>query len=894
MTTIAKADAPTPQGEKHIYRFEEGSAEMRDLLGGKGANLCEMSRLGLPVPPGFVITTETCRLYYERGESLPAAFWEELRGYLTDLEAKVGKRLGDAANPLLVSVRSGAKFSMPGMMDTILNLGINDLSVEGLARQTSNERFAWDAYRRFLALYGKVVLDIEGEGFDALLDAAKERAGAKVDADLTPDNLRALVAEFKALIERETGAPIPQDPWEQLKWAVVAVFRSWNNERAIIYRNREGIPHDLGTACSVVSMVFGNMGMDSGTGVAFTRNPNTGERKFYGEYLRNAQGEDVVAGIRTPQQIQQLADEEPRIYEQLTGLGHKLERHYRDMQDIEFTIEKGKLYILQCRSGKRTGPAAVRIAVEMAGEGLISKEDAVQRVTPEQVEQLLHPRLKESGSATPLARGLDAGPGAAVGHIALDKETAIRMNDLGRRVILVRRTTTPDDLGGMLASKGVLTAEGGRTSHAALVARQYGIPTVCGLGAMQIDEERRTVALDGVTLNEGDVITIDGSTGDVYGEALETEAPTVSGTFQTLMGWADAVRRLGVRANADTPEQAQQAVELGAEGIGLCRTEHMFLGDRLPSVQKAILAKDPQTRRAAIFDLLPVQREDFVGIFRAMADRPVTVRLLDPPMSEFLPDRMAIMREILELTRQDANHPAIAEKERLLEAAEEHYEVNPMLGTRGVRLSLLIPDFVEMQVEAIIGAACRVKREGGDPHVEIMIPLVAHVSELTRIKVQLDEVARRTMQVEGVRVDYSFGTMIEVPRAALTADEIAREASFFSFGTNDLTQGAWMLSRDDAASYVQFLQKQEMVKVDPTVSIDRVGVGRLMRICVEDGRRVNPTIKLGICGEHGGEPASVHFCHEIGLDYVSCSPARVPVARLAAAQAALGDKERDK
>ncbi|MGD9895335.1 MAG: pyruvate, phosphate dikinase, partial [Dehalococcoidia bacterium] len=695
-------------------------------------------------------------------------------------------------------------------------------------------------------------------------------------------------------IERETGAPIPQDPWAQLRGAILAVFRSWNNERAIIYRNRERIPHDLGTACSIVSMVFGNMGEDSGTGVAFTRNPNTGERAFYGEFLRNAQGEDVVAGIRTPQQIAQLADHDLAIYQELIGIGARLEQHYRDMQDIEFTIERGTLYVLQCRSGKRTGTAAVRIAVEMVSEGLISSDEAVQRVTPEQLEQLLHPRLKASGSVRPLARGLDAGPGAAVGHIALDKETAIQMKDTGQDVILVRRTTTPDDLGGMLASKGVLTAEGGRTSHAALVARQYGIPTVCGLGALQIDEAARTIRLASATFGEGDVITIDGSTGDVFGQALETELPTVSGDFNTLMQWADAARRLRVRANADTPEQAQLAVEMGAEGIGLCRTEHMFLGDRLPAVQKAILATDVEVRRAAIFDLLPVQREDFAGIFQAMGERPVTVRLLDPPMSEFLPDRVAILREMLDLARHGRNGDEYAEKERLLEASERLHEVNPMLGTRGVRLSLLIPDFVEMQVEAIISAACRTKKGGGEPHVEIMIPLVAHVSELTRIKGQLDAVAQRTMTAEGIDVDYSFGTMIEVPRAALTADEIAREASFFSFGTNDLTQGAWMLSRDDAASYVQFLQREEMVKVDPTVSIDRAGVGRLMRICVEDGRAVNPTIKLGICGEHGGEPASVMFCHEIGLDYVSCSPSRVPVARLAAAQAALGNRERDR
>ena len=892
MTTVAQPE--TPSAAKHIYRFEEGSADMRDLLGGKGANLCEMARMGLPVPPGFVITTETCREFYDNNQQLPDSFWHELRDYLTWLEETAGKELGDAANPLLVSVRSGAKFSMPGMMDTILNLGITDRSVAGLARQTGDERFAYDAYRRFLALYGKVVLDINGELFDDRLDEAKRQAGVTVDAHLPVASLKRLVDEYKTLIVREAGTPVPQDAWEQLQGAVLAVFRSWNNERAIIYRNREKIPHDLGTACSVVSMVFGNMGEDSGTGVAFTRNPNTGERAFYGEFLRNAQGEDVVAGIRTPQQIAQLADQDLAIYEQLTGIGRMLEQHYRDMQDIEFTIERGRLYVLQCRSGKRTGAAAVRIAVEMAGEGLISQQEAVQRVTPEQLEQLLHPRLKADATIAPLARGLDAGPGAAVGKIALDKETAIRMNQLGDAVILVRKTTTPDDLGGMLASRGVLTAEGGRTSHAALVARQYGIPTVCGLGALRIDERARAIEVNGAVLHEGDVITIDGTTGDVYGQALETEPPTVSGDFNTLMRWADAVRRLRVRANADTPEQAKLAVSFGAEGIGLCRTEHMFLGPRLPLVQRAILATDAEERRRAIFDLLPLQREDFAGIFAAMESRPATIRLLDPPMSEFLPDPVAILREIVELTRANPNDPTIIERERMLETAERLHEVNPMLGTRGVRLSLLIPDFVEMQVEAIIGAACQSKKAGGDPHVEIMIPLVAHVSELTRIRDQLDAVAQRTMEAENVAVEYSFGTMIEVPRAALTADEIAREASFFSFGTNDLTQGTWMLSRDDAASYVQFLQQQEMVKVDPTVSIDRTGVGRLMRLCVDEARAANARIKLGICGEHGGEPASVAFCHEIGLDYVSCSPSRVPIARLAAAQAALGDRERDR
>jgi pyruvate,orthophosphate dikinase len=892
MTTVAQPE--TPPVAKHIYRFEEGSADMRDLLGGKGANLCEMARMGLPVPPGFVITTETCREFYDNNQRLPDSFWHELRGYLTWLEETTGKNLGDPDNPLLVSVRSGAKFSMPGMMDTILNLGITDRSVAGLARQTGDERFAYDAYRRFLALYGKVVLDVNGELFDERLDEAKRRAGVTVDAHLPVESLKHLVEEYKALIARETGTPVPQDAWEQLKGAVLAVFRSWNNERAIIYRNREKIPHDLGTACSVVSMVFGNMGDDSGTGVAFTRNPNTGERAFYGEFLRNAQGEDVVAGIRTPQQIAQLADQDLALYEQLISIGRMLEQHYRDMQDIEFTIERGRLYVLQCRSGKRTGAAAVRIAVEMVGEGLISEQEAVQRVAPEQLEQLLHPRLKADATIAPLARGLDAGPGAAVGKIALDKETAIRMNALGDAVILVRKTTTPDDLGGMLASRGVLTAEGGRTSHAALVARQYGIPTVCGLSELRIDERTRTIVVNGVVLHEGDVITIDGTTGDIYARALETEPPTVSGDFTTLMRWADAIRRLRVRANADTPEQAALAVRFGAEGIGLCRTEHMFLGPRLPLVQRAILATDAEERRRAIFDLLPLQREDFAGIFAAMESRPVTIRLLDPPMSEFLPDPVAILREIVALTRANPNDPAIIERERLLATAERLHEVNPMLGTRGVRLSLLIPDFVEMQVAAIIGAACQAKKAGGDPHVEIMIPLVAHVSELTRIRDQLDSVARRTMKTEGVTVEYSFGTMIEVPRAALTADEIAREASFFSFGTNDLTQGTWMLSRDDAAAYVQFLQQQELVKIDPTVSIDRAGVGRLMRLCAEEARAANARIKLGICGEHGGEPSSIAFCHAIGLDYVSCSPSRVPVARLAAAQAALGDRERDR
>ena len=892
--------------KKRVYLFREGNASMRDLLGGKGANLCEMTNLGLPVPPGFVITTEVCNEYHKTG-NLPEGLWDEVLAALADVERDMGKKLGDPKNPLLVSVRSGAKFSMPGMMDTILNLGLNDETLKGLIAQTGNERFGYDAYRRFLMMFSDIVLSgdypaLAKHNFEHIFDELKQARGAKLDTDVDAEGLKELVGKYKEYFRKVTGSDFPEDPMEQLRLAVIAVFKSWNNERAVIYRNREKIPHDLGTAVNVQTMVFGNMGEDSGTGVAFTRNPATGEKKLFGEFLKNAQGEDVVAGVRTPQQIDQLEQEFPEIYRQLVEIAEKLEKHYRDMQDIEFTIEKGRLFILQCRAGKRTAQAAVKIAVDMVNEGLISKEVALTRVAPEAVEQLLAPRIKlpPESRPKPLAKGLNAGPGGACGKVALDSKTAIEMAEKGESVILVRKETNPDDLGGMLASKGVLTALGGRTSHAALVARQFGIPTVCGCGAIKIDEAARQFSVDGVVIREGDVITIDGTLGEVYNAALETEEPKgLTGDGAIFMSWADEVRRLGVRANADTPEHAAEAVEFGAEGIGLCRTEHMFLGsDRVPLVRDMILAEDEETRQKAIDRLLPLQRNDFVGIFKAMGGRPVTIRLIDPPLHEFLPPLVELEVEVCELRCKNPNAPELAEKEKLLAKVRDMHEANPMLGLRGCRLSIVFPGIVNMQVAAIIGAACEVKKSGMDVHPEIMIPLVSTDNELTYLKAQLDEVAKKTMAEEGCEVDYQFGTMIEVPRAALTADEIAAEAAFFSFGTNDLTQMGYGISRDDAGKFLRVYLEKGIFKNDPTETIDQKGIGRMMQICVEDARKVNPKIKLGICGEHGGEPESVKFCHRLGLDYVSCSPRRIPVARLAAAQAVIEEKglaeQRDK
>ena len=891
--------------KKRVYLFREGNATMKDLLGGKGANLCEMTNIGLPVPPGFTITTETCNEYTKLGK-LPDGLWEDVIAALADVEKDMGKKLGDSNNPLLVSVRSGAKFSMPGMMDTVLNLGLNEETLKGIVAATGNERFAYDAYRRFLMMFSDIVLSeeypkLKKEHFEKIFSALKTKVGAKVDTEVGAADLKDLTVQYKAYFKEVTGKDFPTDPMEQLRLAIIAVFKSWNNDRAVIYRNREKIAHDLGTAVNIQTMVFGNMGDDCGTGVAFTRNPATGENKLFGEFLKNAQGEDVVAGVRTPEPIDQLEGEFPTIYKQFADIAQKLEDHYREMQDIEFTIQTGRLFILQCRAGKRTGAAAVKIAVDMVNENRINKEEALTRVPPEALEQLLNPRIKAAPGARPkpIAKGLNAGPGGASGKVALDSKTAIHMAELGDDVILVREETNPDDLGGMLASVGVLTSRGGRTSHAALIARQYGIPTICGCSAVHIDEDKKQFTANGVTVKEGDVITIDGTLGEVYNEALETEPASVTGDFGTFMAWADAVRKLGVRANADTPEHADDAVQLGAEGIGLCRTEHMFLGsERVPLVRNMILADDETIRQEALDKLLPMQREDFVGIFKAMGGRPVTVRLIDPPLHEFLPNMMDLMVEVTEIRCKNPNSPELAEKEAMLKKVAEMHESNPMLGLRGCRLSVYFPGIVTMQVAAIIGAACEVKKSGMDVHPEIMIPLVGVVNELTWIKSRLEDTAKKTMAAEGVEVDYMFGTMIEIPRAALTADEIAKEAAFFSFGTNDLTQMGYGISRDDAGKFLPLYISEGIFKNDPTETIDQKGIGRLMQICVDDAKAVNPKIKLGICGEHGGEPESVKFCHKIGLNYVSCSPRRIPVARLAAAQAVIDEKgtgvQRDK
>ncbi len=881
--------------KKRVYLFREGNATMRDLLGGKGANLAEMTNIGLPVPPGFTITTETCNEYTQLGK-LPDGLWDDVLAALADVEKDMGKKLGDTDNPLLVSVRSGAKFSMPGMMDTVLNLGLNENTLQGIFKATGNERFGYDAYRRFLMMFSDIVLSgdypkLAKHHFEVIFDAVKEKLGAKVDTEVDAAGLKDLCTQYKAYFKEITGKDFPTDPMEQLKLAIEAVFKSWNNERAVIYRNREKIAHDLGTAVNIQTMVFGNMGDDCGTGVAFTRNAATGDNKLFGEFLKNAQGEDVVAGVRTPEPIDQLENEFPAIYKQFADIAQSLEDHYREMQDIEFTIEKGRLFILQCRSGKRTGVAAVKIAVDMVNEGRITKEEALTRVPPEALEQLLHPRLKNAKGAKEIAKGLNAGPGGASGHVALDSKTAIAMASEGKKVILVRKETNPDDLGGMLASKGVLTQLGGRTSHAALIARQYGIPTVCGCGAVKIDEEKRLFTVNGITVKEGDVITIDGTLGLVYNIEMETEPATVTGDFGTFMGWADEIRKLGVRANADTPEHAAQAISLGAEGIGLCRTEHMFLGsERVPLVRDMILAEDENTRQKALDKLLPLQREDFVGIFKAMGGKPVTVRLIDLPLHEFLPAMNELLIEVTELRCKNPNSPELKEKEELLKKVEDMHEQNPMLGLRGCRLSIYFPGIVNMQVGAIIGAACEVKKSGLDVHPEIMIPLIGTVNELKYLKDQLIPIAEKTMEAEGIKVDYMIGTMIEIPRAALTADEIATEAQFFSFGTNDLTQMGYGISRDDAGKFLPVYIDKQIFKTDPTETIDQKGIGRLMSICVEDARKVNPKIKLGICGEHGGDPDSVKFCHRTGLNYVSCSPKRIPVARLAAAQAVIEEQ----
>jgi pyruvate,orthophosphate dikinase len=888
--------------KQRVYLFEQGNAQMRDLLGGKGANLAEMTQLGLPVPPGFTITTEVCNEYYELGQRLPEGLMRDVREAVEHIEKNLGRRFADPEKPLLVSVRSGAKFSMPGMMDTILNLGLNEQTLQGLIRESSNERFAYDAYRRFIMMFGDVALGVDKRQFEHIFDLAKQKRGAKQDLDLPAEDLAAVCKEFLALVQTETGRPFPSDPWEQLQLAIEAVFRSWHNDRAIVYRRTEKIPDEIGTAANVQAMVFGNLGSDCGTGVAFTRDPSTGENALYGEYLMNAQGEDVVAGVRTPIPISGLREQAPEIYAELERISDRLEQHYRDMMDIEFTIERSRLFMLQCRSGKRTGPAAVRIAVEMVEEGLIDRETAIQRLSAGHLDQMLHPRVDpvylSDRSIRPLATGLPASPGAAVGKAVFDADTAAHLGGAGEKVVLVRDETNPDDVHGMLAAQAVLTSRGGKTSHAAVVARGFGIPCVTGCEGIEVDLAHKRFLVDGHVVHEGDFITVDGTSGEVFSGQVGLIEPEVSGHFETVMNWCDEFRTLGVRANADNPRDAAQAAEFGAEGIGLCRTEHMFFeADRLPVVREMILAKSDAQRDAALQKLLVVQQADFEGIFEVMDGKPVTIRLIDPPLHEFLPSHDDLLKATTELRIAasslggEALQELLAEKEQLLRTVEAMREQNPMLGLRGVRLSIVFPGIVEMQTRAILQAAAKLIKHGKTVLPEIMIPLVSHVQELREVQTQLEAVAKTVQQEQGVEIPYMFGTMIEIPRAALTAGEIAHYAQFFSFGTNDLTQTTFGFSRDDAEG--KFLTKyveRKILPANPFETIDQTGVGRLMRIAVEEGRATSPTLKCGICGEHGGDPESIAFCHDLGLNYVSCSPFRVPIARLSAAQAALRER----
>ncbi len=920
-TTETVAERAHRAAKRYIYAFggghADGNGEMKGLLGGKGAGLAEMTRAGLPVPPGFTITTEACNDYFANGERLPEGLWEDVQEALREVERETGKRFGGRENPLLVSVRSGSKFSMPGMMDTVLNLGLNEETLPGLIALTQNERFGWDAYRRFIQMFGRIVMGVPGERFDEALERAKQRHGATSDTDLDAAALRGLVDEYKQIVRDATGREFPSDPYEQLDLAIKAVFGSWFGKRARDYREYNKIPHDLGTAVNVVTMVFGNMGNDSGTGVAFTRDPNTGEKVLYGEYLTNAQGEDVVAGIRTPQKIAQLAQELPQAYREFQQIADRLERHYRDVQDLEFTIERGRLYMLQTRTAKRTAAAAVKIAVDMVGEGIISEAEAVARIEPAQVDQLLRAQFdpRARSAATRIAKGLNASPGAAVGRAVFDADTAVEWAGRGEKVVLVRIETSPDDFHGMAVAEGILTARGGATSHAAVVARQIGKPCVAGCSELLVDYASRSATTPNGAFREGDPISVDGSTGEVFLGVL----PTVAARFeeqphlQTILGWADKIRRLQVWTNADKPEEAAQARSYGAQGIGLCRTEHMFReGERLEIVRDAILVAFQATRAkerqaagetlgdadraaverfdAAIAKLETLQQGDFEGILAAMNGLPVVIRLIDPPLHEFLPKHDELIVEVTRYRERGTaeDDPAYAAARQMLGAVEALREQNPMLGLRGIRLGLMIPDITKMQTRAILNAAIAVRRRGGDPHVEIMIPLVGHVNELAASQTLLEAEAKKVMEAAGTAVDYKFGTMIEVPRGALTADEIAKYAQFFSFGTNDLTQMTFGYSRDDAeGSFLLTYVERKILPFNPFQTLDRAGVGQLMRIAVEKGRSTRPDIKLGICGEHGGDPSSIEFCDEIGLNYVSCSPFRVPVARLAAAQAVL-------
>lgn len=868
---------------------------MRDLLGGKGAGLAEMTNLGLPVPPGFTITTRACNAYFDSDRQFPEGLWDQTLEAVKNLEEKLGKRFGEAKNPLLLSVRSGAKFSMPGMMDTVLNLGLNDEIVEVFAKLVGDERFAFDAYRRLLQMFADVVLGVDGSLFEKVLRETRTRLGVQSDSEIPPEEIKKVVASFKEIVERETGSPFPQEPLEQLRLAVRAVFESWFGKRAVDYREHNKIAHDLGTGVNVQAMVFGNLGEDSASGVAFTRNPSTGEKALYGEYLRKAQGEDVVAGIRTPHPIADLEGEFPEAYSELAEIANRLELHYREMQDIEFTIENGKLWMLQTRAGKRTSHAAVVIAVDMAGEGLIKKEDAVRRVTPTQVEQLLHPRFetdsiaKAESEGRQITEGLNASPGAAVGKAVFDADTAVERGD--ESVILVRPETTPDDVHGFLKSKGILTQHGGMTSHAAIVARGLGIPAVVGCEEIQIDLESKKFSVDGKVINEGDLISIDGSSGRVYTGEIESVVPNLAEEKELteLLGWADEFRDLGVRANADYGPDARRAREFGAEGIGLCRTEHMFFeSERLPIVRRMIMARTVDARREALSELLPMQRGDFEKLLREMEGLPVIIRLIDPPLHEFLPSREDLIVEITKLRISKEDPQRLQEREKLLRAVEDLHEENPMLGFRGVRLGILYPEIVEMQARAILEAASKLVGEGIEVKPAIMVPLVAHGKELRMTRERLEEVAKQVMAEKGQQIEYKIGTMIELPRACIVADKLAEPAQFFSFGTNDLTQMTFGISRDDAEGKFLGQYSELGLLEDPFASLDIAGVGELMRIAVEKARKTRPDLEIGICGEHGGDPASIDFAHQIELNYVSCSPFRVPVARLAAAQAALG------
>ncbi|WP_071459776.1 pyruvate, phosphate dikinase [Bacillus massilinigeriensis] len=874
---------------KFVYMFNEGNSEMKEILGGKGANLAEMTKISLPVPFGFTISTQACNAYYDADKKIPVEVKDQVLDALAILEEESGKKLGNPENPLLVSVRSGAVFSMPGMMDTILNLGMNDETVEGMAKLTSNPRFAYDSYRRFIQMFSDVVLDVDTYYFEKLLEEIREEKGYATDPELTAEDWMEVIKGYKKIVKKHTKKDFPQNPIEQMFLSINAVFDSWNNQRAIVYRRLNKIPSHLGTAVNIQSMVFGNMGGDSGTGVAFTRNPSTGEHTLYGEYLINAQGEDVVAGIRTPQPINTLKEEMPEVFEQFSNTCRRLEQHYRDMQDIEFTVERGKLFILQTRSGKRTAQAAIRIAVEMVKEEILNKNEAVLRVDPDALNQLLHRRIDDKHERNQLAKGLPASPGAATGAVVFDADEAELLSKDGKRVILVRQETTPDDIHGIVAAQAVVTSRGGMTSHAAVVARGMGKACICGCEAMKIDLHAKEFIIGDTVVKEGDIITIDGGTGEIMLGEIPMIEPELSREFQLLLSWADEIRDLGVRANADNPEDTGKAREFGAEGIGLCRTEHMFMDSkRIPIVQEMILADSYEERKSALDKLLPMQQRDFEGILEAMQGLPVTIRLLDPPLHEFLPDKEELIVETTTLKLTDPQSSKLAEKEMLLKKVRQLDEFNPMLGHRGCRLGMIHPEIYEMQAKAIFYAVAALTEKGIETSPEVMIPLVGHVNELKQMREVVVKAAEDVQKEKGIKIEFTVGTMIEVPRAALTSDQIAEEADFFSFGTNDLTQTTFGYSRDDAeGKFLQSYIENKVLPENPFAALDREGVGKLVEIGVKLGRSTKPGLKTGICGEHGGEKTSIEFCYETGLNYVSCSPYRVPLARLAAAQATI-------